>query len=208
MIRQDSPEWVRERIGCLTASRMKDAAAKLKNGKPSEARERYMKEIVAERMADVAADHFVTAAMRWGLDMEAEARDAFELETGILLSPAVLVQHPTIAFFKATPDALIGDDAVWECKCPTTSTYVSWRQAGVVPEEHRLQILAQLACTQRRRAVFCAYDPRVPAGLQMFVRAWTPEPEEIAAVEAIARDFLADVDALFDAVTQTVSIEV
>ena len=42
MLDQGSPGWIRERVGKLTASRMGDVMAVLKNGKPGEARVSYM----------------------------------------------------------------------------------------------------------------------------------------------------------------------
>jgi len=74
---------------------------------------------------------------------------------------------------------------------------VEWLLAGVMPEQHKTQVLAQLACTQRTRAVFVSFDPRMPANRQLFIKEWTPKPEEIEAVETAARDFLKELDAMF-----------
>ena len=93
---------------------------------------------------------------------------------------------------------LIGTDAVAEFKCPTSTTHVSWILAGEMPDQHKPQVLAQLACTRRTRAVFASFDPRMPPARQLFVVEWTPEPEEIEAVETAAREFLRELDAMFD----------
>lgn len=191
------------RCGKLTASRMADAMARLKNGGEAEARKKLKIELVAERMTGDSVPHYVNDAMRWGLATEDEAKAAFEAETGLLLTPCGTVDHPSIEYFAATPDALLGRDAVAEFKCPTTPTHVGWILAGQVPEQHKPQILAQLACTGRTKAVFCSYDPRVKRGPQLFIREWEPDPAEIAAIEAAAREFLAEVDALFERVTET-----
>ena len=52
-----SPEQIRQRIGCLTASNMRRALSVLKSGKPSEDREAYQRELVAERLVGFAMDH-------------------------------------------------------------------------------------------------------------------------------------------------------
>ena len=37
----------------------------------------------------------------------------------------------------------------------------------------------------------------MPANRQLFIKEWTPGPAEIAAVEGAARDFLKELDAMF-----------
>lgn len=199
---QGSGAWLNQRVGCLTASRMADAMAMLKSGKPGEARNKLLIEILAERMTGDAAPHFVNDAMRWGIEHEPHARAAYEAYSGELLDPCGFILHPTIEHFGASPDALLGTDAVVEFKCPTSTTYVGWLLAGGMPEQHKPQVLAQLACTGRTRAVFVAYDPRMPTAKQLFVVDWTPDPAEIAAVESAAKDFLADVEKMFDKLTE------
>src|SRR5512139_3736790 len=75
-----TPEWVRERIGFLTASNMGKAMSFLKDGKTESAERKRLKiEILAERLTDSAVDHFVSDAMQWGLDMEPEAKKRYAL---------------------------------------------------------------------------------------------------------------------------------
>ena len=189
-------QWHAARRGCLTASRMADAIAVLKNGKPSEARRKLMFDLLAERMTGNAVDHFVTPAMQWGIDQQAAATAAYEAETGELVGPEVFVLHPSIDWFGATPDGLVGSGGLIEIKCPTTPKFLAWRMAGEVPEEHRPQMLAQLACTGRQWVDFVAFDPRVQKGPQLFIRRFQPERAEIERIEAGARDFLAELAAM------------
>jgi len=71
-----------------------------------------------------------------------------------------------------------------------------------VPEEYQPQILAQLACTRRPRAVFISFDPRIRGPQRLFIREWEPDPAEIAAIEAMAREFLDELEAEFTAITE------
>lgn len=194
---QGSGAWLNQRVGCLTASRMADAMAMLKSGKPSESRNKLLIEILAERMTGDAAPHFVNDAMRWGIEQEPMAKSAFEATTGNLLDACGFILHPSIEYFGASPDSLLDDDAVVEFKCPTTTTHIGWLLAGVMPDQHKPQVLAQLACTQRSRAVFVSFDPRMPAARQLFIKEWTPTAAEIEAVETAAREFLRELDAMF-----------
>ncbi len=194
---QGSGAWLNQRCGCLTASRMADAMAMLKSGKPSESRNKLMIELLAERMTGDAVPHFVNDAMRWGVEQEPYAKAAYEAASGNLIDACGFILHPSIEYFGASPDSLLDDDAVVEFKCPQTTTHIGWLLAGVMPDQHKPQVLAQLACTQRTRAVFVSFDPRMPIKRQLFIKEWTPDPAEIAAVEGAARDFLRELDAMF-----------
>lgn len=196
--------WLSARCGKLTASRMKDAMATLKNGQPAKARSDLLRELLAERITGSSVRHFVTDAMAWGLEKEAEAKAAYEAHSGLLIADAGFYDHPRIDNFGATPDGLLGRDLLIETKAPTTQTFVEWTLKGEVPDEHKPQMCAQLACTGRRVVVFVAYDPRIknPAR-RLFVREYEPKREEVEAVEAAAEAFLAELDQMFELFTTT-----
>ncbi len=195
--------WLAERAGKLTASRMADAMAYRKDGKPTSERTKYMQELLAERLTGHSVRHFVTDAMQHGLDCEAEAKAAYEAETGVFVMSAGFFDHPRIDLCGATPDGLLPGGGLIETKCPTTAKFVDWRLAGVVPDEHKPQMILQLACTGRAWCEFVAYDPRLkdPAK-RLFVRRFEPTAEEIAKVETAAETFLAELDAMWEAFHQ------
>ncbi len=200
---QGTVEWLKERCGCLTASRMAEAMDFLKGGKESEKRRKLKIEIIAERMTDIMVSRFVNDAMQWGIETEPAARARYEEVTGTLVSLCGFALHGDIPFFGASPDGLIDDDGLLEVKCPTTTTYTEWLTGGVVPEQHKPQMLAQLAVTGRKWVDFFAFDPRIKAERhQHFLRRFEPKEEEILKVEAAAVMFLAEVDALFETVIQ------
>lgn len=200
-IAQGSPEWIRQRIGHLTASRMAAAMSFTKSGADSAERRKLKIDILTERLADAAVEHYVSAAMQWGIDNEPAARSAFEDSTGLIVMPAGFVVHPSIEFFGASPDGLVGSDALFEAKCPTTQTHLQWMLAGVVPDEYTPQMTAQCACTGRRIVHFVSFDPRLPERQRLFYRTFSPTEEQIAQVEEAARKLLAEVDAMFEKIT-------
>ena len=202
-----SPEQIRQRIGCLTASGVKRALSFKRDGKSSEDREAYKRELVAERLVGYAMDHFVNAAMQHGIDNEAAAKDAYTWQTGNLIEPLPTIAHPVIPHFLATPDGRIEPDVGVEVKCPTSAKFVAWKLAGVVPDEHKPQMIAQCLCAEFSAVEFIAFDPRMPEGQRLFVRRFTPTQEERDQVEAAALEFLAEVDAMFDTFTATPEIE-
>lgn len=196
--------WLRARAGKLTASRMATALNFKKDGTSSKERSDYMRELLAERMTGDSVRHFVTDAMQFGLDMEPEAKDAYQAETGTFIRSAGFYDHPRIENFGATPDGLLDGGGLIEIKVPTSQTFVAWLLAGVVPAEHKPQMLAQLACTGRRWCEFVAYNPRVKdLRRRLFIRRYEPTPDEITTIEAAAESFLAELDRLWDVLQST-----
>jgi putative phage-type endonuclease len=195
---EEKSAWLSARAGKLTASRMADAMAMLKNGQPAAARSQYMRELLAERLTGQSVPHVVNDAMLWGTEHEDEAVDKFVEMTGRNVKLSRFYEHPVIENFGATPDREL-DDGLLEVKCPTTSTYLEWVLAGVVPERHKPQMTAQLLCSGKSWCGFIAYDPRIrDEGKRLFLRKYEPTPEEMAAVEAAAVQFLDELDAMFD----------
>lgn len=193
-------QWLSERVGFLTGSNMWKAMDYLKNGNPSSERSKYMREVLAERVTGLSVPHFVTDAMQHGLDCEDGAVDAF-VERYPQYTPTLcgFHKHPTIEWFGSTPDRFLDGEVLLEAKAPTTTTHVEWVLAGVVPEKHKPQLIAQLLCTGRKRAVFISWDPRIrDERLRLFVRKYEPTVEEMQKVEAAAVKFLDELDSLFD----------
>lgn len=192
--------WLSARAGRLTGSRMADAMAYLKNGQPSEARSKYMRELLAERLTGQSVPHYVNEFMQWGIDHEDEMFDYFvERYPQYDVRPSHFYLHPTIENFGATPDREVGDDGLLEGKCPQTTTFISYVTAGVVPELYKPQMCVELLCSGRKWCGFIAYDPRIKSERgRLFMRKYEPTVEELARVEAEAIKFLDELDAMFD----------
>lgn len=192
--------WLSARAGKLTASRMADAMAYRKDGKPAAERTKLMRELLAERLTGLSAPHYVNEAMEWGLEHEDEAVDVFVSRFPQYdVRPSRFYEHPTIDNFGATPDREVDADGLLEVKAPTTTTYLEWVMGGVVPEQHKPQMCAQMLCSGKTWCGFIAYDPRIKIESQrLFMRKYEPSAEELAAVEAAAVKFLDELDAAFD----------
>lgn len=193
-------DFLSSRAGRLTGSRMADAMRMKKDGTPSQDRANLMRDLLAERLTGLSTRHYVSPAMQWGLDHEDEAKLAYQAETGVFISPCRFAEHPTIENFGATSDGLIAPNGLIEFKCPTTGVFIEWVRNGVVPDDHKPQMLTQIACYRRPWCEFVAFDPRIlSAKRRLFIRRYEPKPEEIAEVEAAAIKFLAELDEAFDA---------
>jgi predicted phage-related endonuclease len=190
--------WLQARAGKLTASRMKDAMDFLRNGQPSAKRITLMHELLAERLTGDSVPHVVTEPMLWGLEKEDEAVERFIALTGRDVRESHFYEHDVIENFGATPDREL-DDGLLEVKCPTTPKYVAWKLAGVVPEEHKPQMCAQLACSGKAWCGFIAYDPRIKEPRhQMFLARYEPTIDEINAIEHAAKAFLDELESMWE----------
>lgn len=200
---QGTAAWFSDRCGFLTASRMKDVLARLKNGDPAKARRDYLIELIAERMTGDTMRHYVSPAMQHGIDTEPYALEAYQDYSKVLVTQCGFLKHANIEYFGASPDGLIRDDGLIEIKCPTTTTHIEWMIAGVVPEEHKPQMLAQMACTGREWCEFVSYDPRIKdEKRRLFVRRFEPTIQDIEMIEEAAIQFLDEVETAFRLVTE------
>lgn len=194
---QNSPEWLKQRAGHVTASRVADVVATRKRGEGElMARKRYRIELLAEILKGRAADHFVTEEMQFGLDNEPLARTAYEMLTGYEVERVGFVLHPRISRCGASPDGLVGEDGGVEIKVPKTETFIEWKIAGVVPEEHRPQMYLNMACCERTGPVqwwdFFAHDPRLQDGVGNFLVRLPRDDEKIADMESKIEQFLTE----------------
>ncbi len=193
MIAQGTPEWFDQRLGKATASRIADIVAKTKSG-PSTSRANYAAQLVAERLTGNPAESFTNGAMQWGVDTEAEARDAYRQHSLADVAECGFIDHPTLAMSGASPDGLVGDDGMVEIKCPNTATQIATLLGGSVPAKYLTQMMWQMACTGRQWCDFASYDPRLPETMRLFVQRVERDDERIAELEAEVTAFLAEVD--------------
>jgi putative phage-type endonuclease len=189
---QRTEEWFSARLGKVTASRVADVVAKTKSGY-SASRANYMAQLVVERMTNKQAESYSNAAMEWGTEQEPLARAAYEAEVDVLVEEVGMIDHPTVEMSGASPDGLVGDDGLVEIKCPTTATHIDTLMGEQAPKKYYDQMQWQMACTGRKWCDFVSFDPRMPEGLQLFVKRVERDDEYIAMLESEVATFLQEV---------------
>lgn len=172
---QRHEDWVADRVGKITASRVKGIDAKPQKGK---ALNSTMLTLLVERLTGEVEGMYINAAMQWGIDHEPDAIASYENITGNFVVGCGLINHPKIPMSGASPDGLIGSYGLLEVKCPNTTTHLNTILTNTVPDEYIPQITWQMACTKRFWCDFVSYDPRMPEPMQT----------------VIVRVFFADVD--------------
>jgi len=194
------------RLGKVGASRVADIIAKGKGGEPSASRRNYMAELLCERLTGVRAEGFTTTSIQWGIDHEDEARDAYELETGRIVTQCAGFPHPTIIGAGASPDGLILDEAggivrLVEIKCPNTATHLDFLDSGKIPAQYKYQMLWQYVCVRRdfvgpKWVDFVSFDPRLPDKLAIRIARYVPDDLAIVECEREVSIFVSELDAL------------
>lgn len=193
-VEQGTPEWFAARLGNVTASRVADVIAKTKSGY-SASRENYMAQLICERMTNTVAESYTNAAMQWGTETEPLARAAYESFADVLVDEVGYIAHPTIERAGASPDGLVGVFGLIEIKCPNTATHIDTLISEQVPTKYITQMQWQMSCTGRTWADFVSFDPRLPSGLQMFVKRVEFDAEYVAMLKEEVIKFLAELDA-------------
>jgi putative phage-type endonuclease len=189
---QGTPEWLAARAGRVTASRIGDMIAKTKTGWGA-SRANYAAQLVAERLTGNVAESFTNAAMQWGTAMEPEAINAYQFYRDATVTRVGFVLHPAIDDAGASPDGLVGEPGLIECKCPQTATHIETLLGCSVPAKYEAQMQWQMACTGRAWCDYVSYDPRLPESMRLFVRRLNRDEKRIAELEGEVRTFLLEI---------------
>lgn len=190
---QRTDDWHSQRCGKVTASRIKDMAARPNKGKQQNA---LTLMVLSERITGIQEESKTTAAMQWGIDQEQYAVTAYEGETGSFVKDVGLIDHPFIAWSGASPDGFVGDKGQLEIKCPSTTTHLNTLLLQKVPVEHIPQITWQLACTRREWCDFVSFDPRLPEHLQLFIKRVYAKDLDITGIEHDVLKFNQNIECL------------
>jgi hypothetical protein len=183
---QGSPEWFSYRAGHATASRFGEILA----GKG--AREAYLYELVAERLAGPMRDSG-GMAKEWGHESEGLARRAYQVRTGHLVRQVGFALHDRIKWCGASADGLVGDDGFIEVKSPFNSGIHARTLARGMLEIHFPQVQGNAWILQRRWGMFISYDPAFGEPHDLYMQRIERDDVFIKHLEAEVKKFLAEV---------------
>lgn len=193
MNEQRTPDWFAARLGKITASRI-DAVLARPKGKGqdySATRANYRAQLVLERITGKEKEQgFQSKAMERGIELEPEARAAYDTAKGVMVEPVGFVQHPLIKNAGCSPDGFVGEDGMTQFKCPYPATHIEWLTKGGVPTEHRKQMAFELSCCPERKwSDFVSYCPDMPDHLRLFIARFTRE-SAVDVIEEIEREVI------------------
>ncbi len=195
MAEQRTDEWLQERCGKVTASRIGDLMAKTKSGAAA-SRANYLAELIAERLTGVPRQGFSNAAIQHGVETEPQARAMYEMETGLTVEETGFVPHPKIDGTGASPDGLVGATGLLEIKCPNTSTHIDTLRGASIDRKYLLQMHWQMICTGREWCDFVSFDPRLPLEMQIHIQRVHRDAELAEEITAEVTQFLAELNTI------------
>lgn len=165
---QGTAEWLAERRGVITGSRVRDAIETLKDGKTPTAKARlYMLDLARERAGGAAPQAYVNAAMRFGTEQEPAARTAYEIERGELVSEVGFFATEDRRF-GCSVDGLVGGDGIVEIKTLVSSDTLFKVLVDKDHSEYMHQMDMALWLLGRKWVDLVAWAPDLPKKLHVF----------------------------------------
>lgn len=197
---QGSAEWLRDRLGVLTASqidRLLTPTLKL-----SSQRRGLLCKLIAEKMLGEPVEDF--GGTYWtdrGNELEQEAGAYFSLQTGLRYEAVGLVYRDDNKICGCSPDGLVASDsgeivAGLEIKCPKATTHVESLLSGDVPK-YTPQVQYSLWVTGLPAWYFMSYYPGLPPVLKRV----EPDPEYQKAFDEHVPVFTAELAEQLNIVT-------
>ena len=197
-LKQHSQEWFQRRWGKTTGSKVADIMPG-KRGEYLASRKHYLAEKVCELLTLQIPNHYVTDAMRWGVDNEAAARARYELEEQTLVELVGFVEWPGMEKLAGgSPDGLVGDDGIIEIKSPMSHNHIEWMIEGKVPDKYVWQCQFYLGCTGRKWCDFRSDDPRLGKPFHAFTIRLERDDDKIAKMREEIIKFMGEVAATIE----------
>lgn len=189
-VKQGTPEWLQLRLGKLTASKAQAIAS---NGKGLET---LALEKVAELLTGKLSEQYTNADMERGNELEAMARNSYELETGNVVTEVGFVELD--AFTGASPDGMVGTDGLVEFKCPSDKVFVQCLYTKKIDTAYEWQMQMQMWVCEREWVDFVLFNPNFPKPL-IITRVMRDEVA-IAKLKAGAQQGTAMIKSILEAV--------
>lgn len=190
-VEQGSEEWLRLRLGLVSASRFKDIMTnpRSKTELFSSTAKSYMLELIAEIVTGEQKE-VSGKALEWGSNNEKNAQIEYAFKQGVTVDEIgiCLTDDRQIG---ASPDGFIGDLGGIEIKCPYNSAnHISTVIAGEMPKEHMAQVQGNLWVNGREWFDFVSYDPRIDGKGRIFITRIKRDEEYIAKLQEKLTVFL------------------
>lgn len=165
---QGDAVWHSIRLGRLTASNVKLALSFGKENQPLKVRSDYMMKLLCERLTGNTSRNVVTEEMERGNAEEKYAREAYAVRNNVEVTIYGIAIHRDFDWYAASPDGIVNVTGGAEFKNPTTLKHLTWKLAGILPEEHLLQCHSLIDVWELDFLDFFSYDSRLPAHLAEF----------------------------------------
>ena len=158
---QGEDEWFACKAGIPGASSFDRIVTS--KGEPSKQAKNYAYQIAGERITGVKTETYSNGIMQRGIETEAEARQLFELMTGLKVRQTGIVFPDETKRYLCSPDGIIDEELTGlEIKCPLAHTHIAYLLAGKLPAEYVQQVQGSMLVTGFDVWHFLSYYPGLP----------------------------------------------
>ncbi|WKL60394.1 YqaJ viral recombinase family protein [Klebsiella variicola] len=163
-VEQGDEDWVKLRLGVITASEVHNVIAKPRSGtKWPDMKISYFHTLLAEVCTGVAPE--VNAkSLAWGKQYEDDARALFKFTSCVdVIESPILFRDETLRT-ACSPDGLCSNGFGLELKCPFTSRdFMKFRLGGfdAIKAAYMAQVQYSMWVTGKEAWFFANYDPRM-----------------------------------------------
>ena len=184
-IEQGGEEWLALRRGILTASEMRLILTPTMRTASNDKERAHMFEILGQRITGYTEPHYISDDMLRGHEDEVAARIRYAEHFAPVTECGFVTNDDHGVVIGYSPDGLVGDDGLIECKSRRQKYQIETILADEVPAEYLLQCQTGLLVTGRKWLDFVSYC----GGLPMVVKRVWPCPEIQQAIIAAASAF-------------------
>ncbi len=154
-IEQRTPEWFKQRVGKITGSRVGAILGLNPWAKPKD----VMRSMVRDYHG--AKSEFTgNIATEYGNNFEEIAQGDFEIETGLEVTETGFHIKKGADWLGASPDGLIGDDAVLEIKCPFGARKTGEFKSIADQLHYHAQMQIEMFCAERQKCYFYQWSEK------------------------------------------------
>lgn len=177
-IEQGTDEWFKLRAGRFTAS---TDMQQLVTGKKDTYSKLIIKKASEKITGQLVTSNYTNSNMERGNELEAQAVEAFQLETGLVIDRVGFVELDEWA--GCSPDGLIGKDSGIEIKCKDIHTHLNCFIDGW-DSSYKWQIQGAMMVTGRLSWFFVSYNPYYAhLGKHLFIKKIDRDNEMIAQIK-------------------------
>jgi hypothetical protein len=189
---QGSEEWHAARLGLLTASEIKLILTPTLKVASNDKTRAHVYELAAQRITRYVEPSYIGDEMLRGWDDEMRARDLYSERYAPVTEVGFVTNDEWGFTIGYSPDGLVGDDGLIECKSRRQKFQVQTIVENQPPEEHFLQLQAGLLVTGRQWLDYISYS----GGMPMAVIRVFPDAAIQDAIREAAVSFEGKVDAV------------
>lgn len=186
---QGDDEWLAARLGLLTASEMKLIVTPTLKAAANEKERAHVYELAAQRITGFVEPSYIGDDMLRGQEDEIDARMLYERHFAPVDEVGFITNSRWGFTIGYSPDGLVGDDGLIECKSRRQKFQVEWIVKHEPPPDYVIQLQTGLLVTERKWIDFLSYSGGLP---MMRIRVY-PDPVIQAAIINAATAFEANV---------------